>query len=163
MEKKQDFTHFDEQGNAIMADISSKSITERLAVAAGKITMSQECYDAVKGGTVKKGDVLGTARLAGIMGAKQTANLIPLCHILSIEQASIDFRYDDGERAIIAECSIKVTGKTGAEMEALTGAAIALLTVYDMCKSIDKSMAISEICLLAKQGGKSGEYKRGSL
>ena len=156
------FTHFDEFGNAIMADISNKAITERRAVAAGKITMSQKCYDAVRGGTVKKGDVLGTARLAGIMGAKQTSHLIPLCHILSIEQASIDFSFDDDGCAIIAECSIKVTDKTGAEMEALTGVTIALLTVYDMCKSIDKSMTITDICLLAKLGGKSGEYKRGS-
>ena len=156
-----DFTHFDELGNAIMVDISKKAITERLAVAAGKITMSAECYNAVKGGTVKKGDVLGTARLAGIMGAKQTSQLIPLCHILLIEQASIDFGFDDGENAITAECGIKVAGKTGAEMEALTGATIALLTIYDMCKAIDKSMVIGEICLLAKQGGKSGEYKRG--
>ena len=159
--EQQGFTHFDEFGNAIMADISSKAITERKAVAEGKITMSQECYDAVKSGAVKKGDVLGTARLAGIMGAKQTSGLIPLCHILSIEQASIDFGFDDDKRTISAKCSIKVTDKTGAEMEALTGTAIALLTIYDMCKSIDNSMTIGEICLLAKQGGKSGEYKRG--
>ena len=156
------FTHFDEYGNAIMADISNKSITARQAVAAGKITMSKECYEAVKGGTVKKGDVLGTARLAGIMGAKQTSSLLPLCHILSIEQASIDFTLNDDEHTITAECCIKVTDKTGAEMEALTGVSIALLTVYDMCKSIDKSMTISDICLLKKHGGKSGEYKRGT-
>ena len=163
MEKKPNFNHFDEHGNAIMADISNKAITERRAVAVGKITMSQECYDAVKEGTVKKGDVLGTARLAGIMGAKQTASLIPLCHILSIEQASINFSFDEARHAIIAECSIKVTDKTGAEMEALAGVAIALLTVYDMCKSIDKNMNISDICLLAKHGGKSGDYVRGDL
>ena len=155
------FTHFDEFGNAMMADVSNKAITERRAVAVGKITMSRECFNAVKSGTVKKGDVLGTARLAGIMGAKQTANLIPLCHILSIEQASIDFSFDDHEHSVTAECNIKVTDKTGAEMEALTGVAIALLTVYDMCKSIDKSMTIGEISLLSKQGGKSGDYRRG--
>ena len=159
--EQQGFTHFDEYGNAIMADISKKAVTERKAVAAGRITMSQECYDAVKGGTIKKGDVLGTARLAGIMGAKQTSGLIPLCHMLSIEQASVDFDFDDDGRSILAKCSITVTDKTGAEMEALTGVTIALLTVYDMCKSIDKSMTIGEICLLTKQGGKSGEYKRG--
>ena len=155
------FTHFDEFGNAIMADISEKAVTERRAVASGKIKMSRECFDAVKHGTVKKGDVLGTARLAGIMGAKQTANLIPLCHILSIEQASIDFGFDGDESTITATCSVKVTDKTGAEMEALTGASIALLTVYDMCKSMDKNMIIGDISLLAKQGGKSGDYKRG--
>ena len=160
VEKKPGFTHFDESGNAIMVDISSKSITERLAVATGKITMSRECYEALKTGTVKKGDVLGAARLAGIMGTKQTSQLIPLCHILSIEQASIDFGFDDEFCTITAECSIKVTDKTGAEMEALTGVAVTLLTVYDMCKSIDKGMTIGEICLLAKQGGKSGNYER---
>ena len=162
MEIKPDFKHFDELGNVIMADVSNKSVTKRRAVAAGKITMSKECYEAVKGGTVKKGDVLGTARLAGIMGAKQTSGLIPLCHILSIEQASIDFVFNDELCEVIAECSIKVSDKTGAEMEALTGVAIALLTVYDMCKSIDKGMTIGDICLIAKQGGKSGDYKRGS-
>ena len=162
MEEKLDFTHFDALGNAIMTDVSKKAITERQAVAAGRITMSKDSYDAVRSSAVKKGDVLGTARLAGIMGAKQTSGLIPLCHILSIEQASIDFSFDDKNRAITAECSIKVTDKTGAEMEALTGATIALLTIYDMCKSIDRSMVISEICLLAKQGGKSGDYKRGA-
>ena len=159
MEKYNDFTHFDEHGNAVMADIGNKSVTVRLAVASGKITMSQECYNAVKSGSVKKGDVLSAARLAGIMGAKQTASLIPLCHILAIEHASIDFQFNDGECALTAECTIKVTAKTGAEMEALTGVAIALLTVYDMCKSIDKCMTISETCLLAKEGGKSGVYK----
>ena len=158
--KQTDFTHFDEHGNAIMVDISKKAITERIAMASGKITMSANCYTSVKHGEVKKGDVLGTARLAGIMAAKQTSNLIPLCHILSIEQASVDFSFNDDTKTITATCLIKVTDKTGAEMEALTGATIALLTIYDMCKAIDKAMVISEVCLVNKQGGKSGGYTR---
>ena len=156
------FTHFDEHGNAIMTDVSQKTKTERRAVAAGKITMSAECYETVKSGAVTKGDVLGTARLAGIMGAKQTASLIPLCHVLPIEQASVDFELNDAEHTITAQCSVKVSGKTGVEMEALTGAAIALLTIYDMCKAIDKGMVMDGICLLEKHGGKSGVYQRGA-
>ena len=155
------FTHFDTDGNAIMVDVSDKPQTARRAVAAGKIIMSAQCYAAVKGGAIKKGDVLGTARLAGIMGVKQTSALIPLCHILPIEQASIDFEMDDGKCEITAICTATVTGKTGVEMDAIMGATIALLTIYDMCKAMDKAMVIGDICLLEKHGGKSGTYKRG--
>ena len=154
------FTHFDGDGNAVMVDIGEKAETQREAVAEGKITMSAECYEAVKGGGIKKGDVLGVARLAGIMALKQTASLIPLCHILPIEKASVDFYMDDKKCEITARCIVKVTGKTGVEMEALVGASAALLTIYDMCKAVDKSMTIDGICLIEKQGGKSGIYRR---
>ena len=153
-----DLTHFDAQGNAIMVDVSSKTQTSRRAVSAGRITMSNECYDAVRRGTIQKGDVLGVARIAGIMAVKQTSSLIPLCHLLSIEQASIEFEYNDHDHSINAICSVKTTGVTGVEMEALTGVSIALLTIYDMCKAIDKSMEIGNIRLLEKSGGKSGAF-----
>jgi len=154
------FTHFDEQGNAIMVDVSQKAKTQRLAVAVGKISMSAQAFGAIKSGDVAKGDVLGTARLAGIMGTKQTASLIPLCHILPLEQAAIDFVLDDEKNEIMAKCLVRATDKTGVEMEALMGASIALLTIYDMCKAVDKTMVISDICLLEKHGGKSGTFKR---
>ena len=150
------FTHFDNSGNAIMVDISEKAENSRTATAKGQISMSQEAFDACKFGMSKKGDVLGVARLAGIMATKQTSNLIPLCHIIAIEKATIDFEYTNN--TIIATCIVKCTGKTGVEMEALTGVTVALLTIYDMCKAIDKSMEISGITLLEKHGGKSGTY-----
>jgi len=150
------FTHFDTAGNAIMVDVSQKQETHRIATASGKITMSSESYAACKLGTGKKGDVLSVARLAGIMAAKQTPNLIPLCHSIAIEKVVIDFEFLAD--AITATCTVKTTGKTGVEMEALCGVSVALLTIYDMCKAIDKSMEISEISLLEKQGGKSGAY-----
>ncbi|MCL2855607.1 MAG: cyclic pyranopterin monophosphate synthase MoaC [Defluviitaleaceae bacterium] len=155
------FTHFDKDGNAVMVDVSQKTKTRRMAVATGKISMSAACYGEIKGGGIKKGDVLGTARLAGIMATKQTAVLIPLCHILPLEQASIDFVLDDEKCEIAAICTVKATDKTGVEMEAMMGASVALLTIYDMCKAVDKAMVIGGICLLEKQGGKSGAYKRG--
>jgi len=158
-----DFTHFDEQGNAVMVDVSQKEKTERLAVAMGRIKMSPECYEAIKSGGIKKGDVLGTARLAGIMAVKQTASLIPLCHTIPIEKASVDFEFNDEKNAIIAHCTVKTTDKTGVEMEAMMGVSVALLTIYDMCKAVDKSMKIGKICLLEKHGGKSGPYKRDCL
>ena len=155
-----DFTHFDTEGNAIMVDVSSKNETTRVAIATGTITMSKDCYNAVKEGTIKKGDVLGVARLAGIMGVKQTSSLIPLCHTLMIEKANVDFNFFDETCTILATCTVKVTGKTGVEMEALTGVSITLLTIYDMCKAMDKGMKISDISLQEKSGGKS-HYVRG--
>ena len=157
------FTHFDSEGNAVMVDVSGKAKTERVARAGGRIAMSAECYGAVKGGSVVKGDVLGTARLAGIMGVKQTASLIPLCHILPVEQASIDFSLNDDECSVSAICTVKATDKTGVEMEALMGASVALLTIYDMCKAVDKAMVISDIKLYEKHGGKSGSFVRSDL
>jgi len=154
-----DLSHFDSQGNAIMVDVSQKQKTKRQAVATGRIKMSPECYAAVRQGSVQKGDVLGVARIAGIMAVKQTGALIPLCHTLLIEQASIDFDFDDDQRSVIASCTAYTTGATGVEMEALTGVSIALLTIYDMCKALDKGMEISDIYLVKKTGGKSGTYE----
>jgi len=155
-----EFTHFNAQGNAVMADVSKKETTPRQAVASGCIRMSSACYQAVRQGSSKKGDVLGVARVAGIMGLKRTGSLIPLCHTLLIEHAYIDFDFSDEECAVHATCTVKTTGVTGVEMEALTGVSIALLTVYDMCKAMDKSMEITDIRLLEKSGGKSGTYTR---
>ena len=151
------FTHFDENGKAVMEDVTGKEDTVREAQAAGKITVSREVFHAVSAGTVGKGDVLGVAATAGIMGAKRTSELIPMCHILLVTNCKIDFDMDEEESAIYCNCTVKVTGKTGVEMEALTGVSVALLTIYDMCKAMDKSMEISEIYLVKKTGGKSGE------
>ena len=154
-----DFTHFDEHGNAAMVDISEKQKAQRTAIATGRINMSGPCYQTLRQGTMEKGDVLGVARIAGIMAAKQTPSLIPLCHALLIEKASIDFGFDDAEHAVIVTCTVKTTGVTGVEMEALTGVSVCLLTIYDMCKSKDKSMELTGIRLIQKTGGKSGDYK----
>ncbi len=151
------FTHFDENGKAFMVDVTDKKETVRTAAAVGTIKVSKEVFDAVKNGTVGKGDVLGVATTAGIMGVKRTSDLIPMCHILPITNCRIQFEMDPEECAIHCTCTVKVTGKTGVEMEALTGVSTALLTVYDMCKAIDKSMEISGIYLRRKTGGKSGE------
>lgn len=155
-----EFTHFNKQGEAIMVDVSEKQDTTREATASGKIKMSKECYEKVKNGGMKKGDVTGVARIAGIMGVKRTSDLIPLCHILNLTKVEIDFLYHDASCQIEARCTAKVTGKTGVEMEALTGVNITLLTIYDMCKAIDKGMEIGEIKLLRKSGGKSGLWER---
>lgn len=151
------FTHFDEDGNARMVDVSGKQVTVRSAQARGKITVSQEVYDAVSDGTVSKGDVLGVAATAGIMAAKRTFELIPMCHILPVSKCGITFDKAPKKREIHCTCSVKAEGKTGVEMEALTGVSIALLTIYDMCKAMDKTMEIGEIYLYKKTGGKSGE------
>jgi cyclic pyranopterin phosphate synthase len=159
-ESNMDFTHFDEHGNAIMVDISHKDITSRIAIAKGKIVMSNECYRKVKEGNIKKGDVLSVARIAGIMGAKKCSELIPLCHSIPITKLSIDFNLIDECNEIEVICTVKTNSQTGVEMEALTGVQITLLTIYDMCKAVDKSMIMKDICLDYKNGGKSGEYKR---
>ncbi|MCL2286963.1 MAG: cyclic pyranopterin monophosphate synthase MoaC [Firmicutes bacterium] len=147
--------HFDTAGNAIMVDVSEKQETHRTAVAAGQIKMSPEAFAACKSGTGKKGDVLAVARIAGIMATKQTPALIPLCHSIAIEKAAVDFEFMEAENTITAICIVKTTGKTGVEMEALCGASVALLTIYDMCKAMDKNMEITGITLLEKHGGKS--------
>ena len=152
--------HFDEAGQAIMVDVSPKEQTKRIAVAGGKITLNKDALEAVKAGTVKKGDVLGVARVAGIMALKQTSSLIPLCHPLVIDKAAVDFSISDKGSCVEVICTVQTTGKTGVEMEALCGANVALLTIYDMCKALDKTMVIGEVCLLKKQGGKSGDYLR---
>ena len=155
-----ELTHFDKSGNAIMVDVSDKNKTARQAIAEGRVSMSRECYDVVRGGTAGKGDVIGTARLAGIMAVKQTSSLIPLCHNIPIEKAHVDFEFDDDLCCIFAKCTVKTTGVTGVEMESLTGVSVALLTIYDMCKAMDKSMEIVDIRLVEKTGGKSGTYRR---
>lgn len=153
------FTHFDENGKAIMVDVTEKNETMRVATATGKIKVSKEVYAAIENGSVAKGDVLGVATTAGIMAVKHTFELIPMCHILPISNCRIQFEKVPEECSICCYCTVKVTGKTGVEMEALTGVSVALLTVYDMCKAIDKSMEIGEIYLLKKTGGKSGEVR----
>ena len=152
------FTHFDEKGNAVMVDVSEKEPTSRVAIAEGAICVSEEIMAAVTGNTVKKGDVLGVARVAGIMAVKQTSSIIPMCHPLMISKCSIDFEVKPEEGIIKAICMVKVEGKTGVEMEALHGVSAALLTIYDMCKAIDKRMVIREIHLVEKHGGKRGDF-----
>jgi cyclic pyranopterin phosphate synthase len=156
---KRGFTHFDKSGNAIMVDVSEKNITVRAAVAKGVISMNAETLAAIQGGTAKKGDVLGVARIAGISAAKRTADLIPLCHPLIFDKCTVDFTVNEQKTEIEAVCTVKLSGKTGAEMEALTGVSVALLTVYDMCKAIDRGMVIGNIRLWEKSGGKSGHFK----
>lgn len=154
------FNHFDEAGNAVMVDVTEKSDTVRSATARGRILMSREVFEAVKAGTAAKGDVLGVARVAGIMAAKRTSDLIPMCHPLMLTKVTVDFTMDEDKSRIEAVCTAKLTGKTGVEMEALTGVSVTLLTIYDMCKAMDKSMVIQDICLMEKSGGKSGHYER---
>lgn len=153
-----EFNHFDKNGNAVMVDVSGKAPTSRTAVAQGKILVSEEILQAVLEQKVKKGDVLGVARVAGIMAVKQTSSIIPMCHPLMIQKCSVDFQVLLGEQAIQAVCTVKTEGKTGVEMEALHGVSAALLTIYDMCKAIDKKMVIRDIHLVEKTGGKSGDF-----
>jgi cyclic pyranopterin monophosphate synthase len=149
-------THLDENGNAQMVDISAKNMTLREATAQGHIAMSADALQAIKDGTVKKGDVLAVARVAGIMAAKKTSDLIPLCHPLALSKVTIDFAFDEG--AITVSAMARLNGQTGVEMEAMTAASVALLTIYDMAKAIDKAMVISGLRLLKKSGGKSGDW-----
>ena len=153
-----EFNHFDKNGNAVMVDVSGKEPTYRTAVAQGKILVSEEILQAVLEQKVKKGDVLGVARVAGIMAVKQTSSIIPMCHPLMIQKCSVDFQVLLGEQAIQAVCTVKTEGKTGVEMEALHGVSAALLTIYDVCKAIDKKMVIRDIHLVEKTGGKSGDF-----
>ena len=143
-----------------MVDISGKETSVRAAVAGGIITMGAETLKSVQEGAVKTGDVRGGARIGGIMAAKKTAELIPLCHSLSFDSCSVDFSIDEAKSRIEARCTVRLSGKTGAEMEALTGVSVALLTIYDMCKATDRSMMISDVRLWEKSGGKSGHYRR---
>ena len=153
-------THFDAAGNAVMVDVSEKPVTARQAVARGIITMNAAAFAAVRDGTAQKGDVLGVARIAGIMAAKRTSELIPLCHPLPLTKVQIEFELLPERRAVEARCTVKTSGVTGVEMEALTGVSTALLTIYDMCKAVDKGMELGEIHLEKKSGGKSGLYIR---
>jgi cyclic pyranopterin phosphate synthase len=152
-------THFDSKGNAIMVDVGNKPTTARKAVAEGVIQVSPQVMDAILRGRAAKGDVLGVARVAGIMAAKRTSDLIPLCHPLPIDKCSIEFFPQEERGCVKVQCTVHTESRTGVEMEALTGVGVALLTVYDMCKALDKSMIISDIRLLQKDGGKSGAYR----
>jgi len=154
------FNHFDERGQAIMVDVSAKQPTLRTAVAQALLRMSPELLAAVNSGGVAKGDVLGVARLAGIMAAKKTCDLIPLSHPLAIHNVTVDFEQEADSGQLTVKCTVRALERTGVEMEAMTGAALAALTVYDMCKGSDKSISIGEIKLLYKEGGKSGVYRR---
>ena len=152
-------THFDDQGRAQMVDVSDKPVTARIAVARGAVKMSTETLALITEGRAKKGDVLGVARLAGIMAAKKTADLIPLCHPLPITKVALDLTADPSLPGIVVEATVKTGGQTGVEMEALTAVSVACLTIYDMVKAVEKSMSIEGIHLILKDGGKSGRYE----
>ncbi|NIZ12655.1 cyclic pyranopterin monophosphate synthase MoaC [Phaeobacter sp. HF9A] len=152
-------THFDQKGDAHMVDVSDKAVTSRIAVAEGCVKMARETFDIISEGRAKKGDVLSVARLAGIMGAKQTSTLIPLCHPLPITKVAVELTLDPDLPGIRVESTVKTTGQTGVEMEALTAVSTACLTVYDMAKAVDKAMEINGIRVLLKDGGKSGLYE----
>ncbi|WP_430464493.1 cyclic pyranopterin monophosphate synthase MoaC [Tabrizicola sp.] len=152
-------SHFDAQGQAHMVDVSQKPVTDRVAVARGQVVMSAETLALITSGSAKKGDVLGIARLAGIMGAKKTADLIPLCHPLPITKVALELTPDANLPGIVVEATVKTGGQTGVEMEALTAVSVACLTIYDMVKAVEKSMRIEGIRLILKEGGKSGRYE----
>jgi len=152
------FNHFDDQGKAHMVDVSDKGETERIATAGATITMLPETLALIEAGSIGKGDVLGVARLAGIMAAKRTPDLIPLCHPLALTNVSVELTCDAARNAVDITATCKLKGRTGVEMEALTAATVASLTVYDMCKAVDRGMTISDVRLLHKSGGKSGDY-----
>ena len=154
-----DLTHFDASGNAHMVDVGGKDETERTATARGAVHMAAETFALISDGGVKKGDVLSVARLAGIMGAKRTPDLIPLCHPLSLTSVKVELSLNEADTTVEIEATCKLTGKTGVEMEALTAVSVAALTVYDMAKAVDKAMRIGDIRLVHKSGGKSGDYR----
>ena len=151
-------THFDGQGQAHMVDVADKPATHRIAVAHGRIVMNPDTLAIILKGTVKKGDVLGIARIAGIMAAKKTSDLIPLCHPLALTRVAIDFLPVENDSSITCRATVETVGQTGVEMEALTGVQVALLTIYDMCKAVDRAMVITDVKLLEKHGGKSGSF-----
>ena len=157
-----EFTHFDGDGNAVMVDVSDKDATARTATAAGRISMRPETLALIRDGQVKKGDVLAVAQLAGIMAAKRTPDLIPLCHPLALSSVKVFLTLNEADSAVDIEATCKLTGQTGVEMEALTAVSAAALTVYDMCKAVDRGMVIGPIRLVHKAGGKSGEYTAAS-
>lgn len=155
------FTHFDENGQAVMVDVGAKPDTRRIAIAAGRITMQPETLSMIAGGSAKKGDVLGVARVAAIQASKKTADLIPLCHPLALTKVSVEFTLEQEACAVSCITTAETTGKTGVEMEALTAVSVGLLTIYDMCKAVDRGMAIEDVHLLRKEGGKSGTWIAG--
>ena len=151
-------THFDQDGHAVMVDVTDKAETLRVAVAQGKVVMAQATFDRLETGTVEKGDVLSVARLAGIMGAKRTPDLIPLCHPLSLSAVQLDLTLDAGLPGVVVQATCRTTGRTGVEMEAMTAVSVAALTVYDLVKAMDRSVTLSDLRLIHKSGGKSGEW-----
>lgn len=153
------FTHLDDEGNAVMVDVSDKQATQRTATAKGTVTMEPETMALIQAGGVKKGDVLSVAQLAGIMGAKRTPDLIPLCHLLELTSVTVDLVSDPARNAVDITATCKLKGQTGVEMEALTAVAVAALTVYDMCKAVDRGMKITDVRLVHKAGGKSGTFE----
>ncbi|MEO8390296.1 MAG: cyclic pyranopterin monophosphate synthase MoaC [Polaromonas sp.] len=156
-------THFDDQGQAHMVDVGAKTATHRIAIAQGRIVMNPATLSIILQGTAKKGDVLGIARVAGIMAAKKTSDLIPLCHPLALTRVAIDFTPDEESSCIACSATVETIGPTGVEMEALTAVQISLLTIYDMCKAADRSMIITDVHVLEKHGGKSGSFVHGAL
>ena len=160
MDPRTGLTHFDEEGQAIMVDVSGKQETSRTAIATGRIKVNQAVYDAIEQGTAKKGDVLGVARVAGIMAAKRTPDLIPMCHTLLLSGVDMAFELNDAECTVEITATVRCQGVTGVEMEALTAVSVAALTVYDMCKAVQKDMEITDIRLVSKSGGKSGDFHR---
>lgn len=154
-----EFTHFDKDGKATMVDVSDKDVTERTATASGSVIMQPRTIRMIAEGGVKKGDVLSVARLAGIMGAKRTADLIPLCHPLAVTSVAVDLTVNAARNAVDITATCKLKGRTGVEMEALTAVAVAALAVYDMCKAVDRGMRIADVRLVHKAGGKSGEFR----
>jgi cyclic pyranopterin phosphate synthase len=153
-----DFSHFNEDGRATMVDVGGKDVTERVAVAVGRILVNEQCFNMIKTGGHKKGDVLGTAQIAGIMAAKKTPDIIPMCHPIMITGANIRLNLNEENLAVEIEATVKCSGVTGVEMEALTAASAAALTIYDMCKAVQKDMVIDQIHLVSKSGGKSGDF-----
>lgn len=155
-----ELTHFNQAGEAHMVDVGDKAVTQRKAVASGRIIMLPETLKLIEQGNHKKGDVLGIARIAGIMAAKRTSDLIPLCHPLALSKVTVEFEVDAANNAVNCQAEVATTGQTGVEMEALTAVQVALLTIYDMCKAVDRGMVISDVCLQEKAGGKSGHWQR---
>jgi cyclic pyranopterin phosphate synthase len=160
-----EFTHFDESGRARMVDVTEKSVTQRVATARARVLMMPETLEKIQRGKIAKGDVLAVAQVAGVMGAKQTSDLIPMCHPLFLSSVDIEFKEEsqpdrDGFCAVMIAATVKTTAQTGVEMEAMTAVSVAALTIYDMCKAVDKAMTFTDIQLIAKSGGKSGPYER---
>lgn len=153
-----DFSHFNEDGRARMVDVGGKDVTTRVAVAVGRILVNDECFEMIKTGGHKKGDVLGTAQIAGIMGAKKTSDVIPMCHPIMLNGVDIKFHLNEEDKSVEIRSEVKCSGLTGVEMEALTAVSIAALTIYDMCKAVQKDMLIDDIHLVSKSGGKSGDF-----
>lgn len=155
-----DFTHFDEQGRARMVDVGEKPVSQRVAVATGRVLVNDNTFALIQSGGMKKGDVLTVAQIAGIMGAKQTSALIPMCHPVAVNGVKLELNLNEETKSVEIKASVSCDGRTGVEMEALTAVSVAALTVYDMCKAVQKDITISEICLQEKTGGVHGDYRR---